>query len=93
MWEFLEIKQYVRAVLDREMDGRADRVRCEKREKACYRCAASAEIRRREEVLYRIWENKGRMNPAGQFSAKQNGIKALKRSYEKQSNPIKQHYS
>jgi superfamily II DNA helicase RecQ len=65
MWEFLETKQCVRAVLDREMDGRADRVRCGKREEACYRCAASAQTRRREEVLYRIWENEGRMDSAG----------------------------
>jgi superfamily II DNA helicase RecQ len=44
MWEFLETKQCVRAVLDREMNGRADRVRCGKGEEACYQYAAFAQI-------------------------------------------------
>ncbi|KAK3898445.1 P-loop containing nucleoside triphosphate hydrolase protein [Staphylotrichum tortipilum] len=38
MWEFMETDGCVRAVLDREMDGRSDRDRCEEGEEACYRC-------------------------------------------------------
>ncbi|KAJ1677962.1 hypothetical protein EV182_005075, partial [Spiromyces aspiralis] len=42
MWEFIETKGCVRAVLDREMDGRQDRAACEDGEEACYRCEARA---------------------------------------------------
>jgi hypothetical protein len=38
MWGFTETKGCVRVVLDREMDGREDRTRCEEGEEACYRC-------------------------------------------------------
>ncbi|KAK4242971.1 P-loop containing nucleoside triphosphate hydrolase protein, partial [Corynascus novoguineensis] len=44
MWEFIETKGCVRAVLDREMDGREDRIGCEVEagEQACYRCEERA---------------------------------------------------
>jgi len=44
MWEFIETKGCVRAVLDREMDGRKDRVgyEVEAGEQACYRCEERA---------------------------------------------------
>jgi superfamily II DNA helicase RecQ len=48
MWEFTETQACVRTVLDREIDGRMDRVRCEDREEACYRCSAVTEKRRRQ---------------------------------------------
>jgi superfamily II DNA helicase RecQ len=90
MWEFLETKQCVRAVLDREMDGRADRVRCGEGEEACYRCAASAQTRRREEALYRMWENEGRTDPAGRSNAEQDGVGEPERSQEGPSNSTRQ---
>ncbi|KAK4170568.1 P-loop containing nucleoside triphosphate hydrolase protein, partial [Triangularia setosa] len=54
MWEFTETLGCVRAVLDREMDGRVDRQGCEDEEEACYRCVAVAEERQREVRLMEI---------------------------------------
>jgi hypothetical protein len=42
-------------VLDREMDGRHDRVGCKEGEEACYRCAeVQARQRQEEEVIKRL---------------------------------------
>ena len=51
MWEFMGTRGCMRAVLDREMDGRIDRERCEDGEAECYRCAAAVEERKREARL------------------------------------------
>jgi superfamily II DNA helicase RecQ len=55
MWEFTGTRGCMRAVLDREMDGRMDRDGCEDGEESCCRCAAAAEERRREARWTETW--------------------------------------
>lgn len=60
MWEFMETKGCVRIVLDREMDGRDDRVGCEEGEEVCYRCAeVRARQQQEEQVIRRLEQEEG----------------------------------
>lgn len=51
MWEFIETRGCVRAVLGREMDGQVGRERCMDGEEECYRCVAASR-ERRSQVQY-----------------------------------------
>lgn len=53
MHEYLDGGKCRRVILDREMDGRVDRIACESGEKRCDICSGSARGRRRTRVVVR----------------------------------------